>query len=183
MPLQINTTRGQIGIRTQNASQSIRNFHGEQKIETTMPKVKIKSEKPRVIIDQYQCFAEAGLKNNADLTKDMVEYAKMKHKQMIDTIVADGNRMANIKNGTPPAIPEIAEKNARGPEKQFRFGPMPSSRPKIEVEGSLDISWEMGKVNISYTPRKPQITYNPGKVEVYLKQKPSIDIQYVDTRR
>lgn len=170
--IQINITKGQIGIRQPK---------GEQSIHTTMPKVKIESEKPKVIIDQYQCFAESGLKNYLDLTKEAARLGYQKVLEGITRIVEDGNRMAQIENGMPPAIPELAEKNA-WEELDYNIDVIPKSRPKIDVKGSLKIDWELGKANIDYKINKPIINFQRGKVEVYLKQKPSIDIRYVDAR-
>ena len=182
MPIQITTTKALIGINTTRGKQTISQPKGEQTIKTTAPKLKIRREAPRVIIDQYQCFAEAGLKNYIDLTK---EYADLGHQYAMEGIarrVEDGNRMAMIQKNMPDAIPELAEKNAWDPQAEFNMGTIPRSRPKIDVEGSLDIDWEMGNVDIQYTPQKPIIDFNPGKVEVYLRQKPSIEMNYVDAR-
>lgn len=179
--LQINTIRPQIQINTINGQMEIRQPKGEQSIHTTMPKVKIESETPRVIIDQYQCFAESGLKNYLDLTKEAARLGYQKVLEGITRIVEDGNRMAQIENGMPPAIPELAEKNA-WEELDYNIDTIPKSRPKIDVEGSLNIDWELGRVNIDYKINKPIINFQRGKVEIYLKQKPSIEIKYVDER-
>jgi hypothetical protein len=61
-------------------------------------KVEIESELPRVQIDQYQCFAEAGLKNNGDLLR---EAAQMSIQQAMDytaKAAADGDELAAIEN-------------------------------------------------------------------------------------
>ncbi|WP_069650367.1 DUF6470 family protein [Caloranaerobacter ferrireducens] len=181
MPLQITTTKPIIQINTTNGQMNIRQPKGEQNIETTMPRVKIESEKPRVIIDQYQCFAESGLKNYLDLEKQAAMLGYQRVLEGIARIVEDGNRMAQIENGMPPAIPELAEKNA-WEEFDYNIDIIPKSRPKIDVEGSLNIDWELGKVNIDYKTNRPIINFQRGKVEIYLKQKPSIEIRYVDVK-
>lgn len=171
----MNVTPPQIQIKTTNAQVTIEQPKGKQTITTTKPKAIMNSEKPHVIIDQYQCFAEAGLKNYLDLTKENAHFARQKVLEGIARIVDDGNRLAMIDKNMPPAIPELAEKNAWSNQKEFDIGTIPSSRPKIEVRGHLDINWEMGKVNIDYKVNKPIINYKRGKVEYSLKQKPRID--------
>ncbi|EOC99390.1 hypothetical protein L21TH_2571 [Caldisalinibacter kiritimatiensis] len=161
---------------------NIQQPRGEQTIRTTKPKANIKSEKPKVIIDQYQCFAEAGLKNFLDLTKEAAQLGRQKALEAITRIVQDGNRMAMIQKNMPPAIPELAEKNAWDDNLDYNIGLIPKSRPKIEVKGDLKIDWVLGKVDINYKVNKPKINYNPAKVEIYIKQKGSIDVQYVDVK-
>lgn len=115
-------------------------------IQTTYPKVQIDRQLPKVIIDQYQCFAEAGLKNNADFGADSVAYAYSKGAEGIDTIVSEGNRMGAIETGNLDVITDIAFESGLE-EKEFNVDIIPKSRPKIEVEGHLNIEYEMGKVN------------------------------------
>ena len=182
MSLTINTVRPQIQINTTNARLDIQQPKGEQQLRTTMPKAIIRSEKPKVIIDQYQCFAESGLKNVMDLTREAAQLGRQAAMQAIARIAEDGNRLAQVENKMPDAIPELAEKNAWAPERVYDIATMPMSRPKIDVVGSIDIQWEMGKVNHTYTPRKPVVNYIPGKVDIYLKQKPSIEIRYIDEK-
>lgn len=181
MPLQITTTKPIIGIQTTNGQMSIQQSRGEQTIRTTMPKANIKSEKPKVIIDQYQCFAEAGLKNFLDLTKENAQLGGQRALEAIARIAQDGDRLAMIQKNMPPAIPEIAEKNAWD-ELDYNIGTIPKSRPKIEVTGDLKIDWVLGKVNIDYKANKPSIHYKMGRVDIYLRQKGNIDIQYVDIK-
>lgn len=180
MGLQINTVKPLLEVNVTRPGMSISQSNGEQTITTAKAKLNIQSEKPRVIIDQYQCFAEAGLKNYLDLTKEGARLGAQKAMEAIARYIEDGDRMAQIENGTPQAIPELAEKNAWKPQQVFDIGTIPKSRPKIDVEGSLNIEWQMGNVNIDYKVNKPKIDIRPNKVEIYLKQKPSIDIRYIN---
>lgn len=115
-------------------------------IQTTYPKVYIDRKLPKVTIDQYECFAEAGLKNNADFSKEYVEYSKSKASEAIEQIVYEGDRMAMIENRMPDAIPEIAFENSIK-EKDWNMNMIPESRPKIDIDGYLNLEWEMGKLN------------------------------------
>ncbi|RKD32333.1 DUF6470 family protein [Thermohalobacter berrensis] len=182
MGLKINTTWAKLAMNTTRGQMKIQQPRGEQTIKQTKPQVKIKSEKPKVIIDQYQCFAEAGLKNFLDLTREQINLARQAALEGIGRRAQDGDRMAMIQKNMPPAIPEIAEKNAWDDELDYNVDLMPKSRPKIQVKGDLKIDWVLGKAEINYTPKKPKTNYQRGKVEIYLKQKGSIDIQYVDVK-
>lgn len=182
MGFQINTVKAQIGINTTKGEFSIRQPKGEQSITTEKTKLHIDSELPKVKIDQYQCFAEAGLKNYMDLTRENTQYATQKLQEAIQRYISDGDRMAMIGNNMSDAIPELAYQNSMDKEKVFDIGTIPKSRPKINVTGRLDISWDIGKANIEYKVNKPQINITKNKVEIYLKQKPSIEINYVNEK-
>ncbi len=182
MGFQINTVRGQIGIETQKGQMNIQQPKGEQSIEQIPAKMEIDREAPKVIIDQYQCFAEAGLKNIEDLMKEHVQLSKQATMKAIARIAADGNRLAEVQNDMPSAIPELAEKNSWTEQKQFGFDLIPKSRPKIDVTGHLNIHWNLNGAKIDYRPQKPIVDIQKNKVNIYMKQWPSIDIRYVDER-
>ncbi|MDK2919036.1 MAG: hypothetical protein PWQ37_1769 [Candidatus Petromonas sp.] len=178
--LKINTSPALIGINTTPGKMEITQPKADINMNTEHPRIEIHSEQVRVQIDQYQCFAEAGLKNYLDLTKETVQLAKQAAMQGIERIVRQGNELAAIENGLDP-IPNQAEENAFELfKKEFNFDLIPKSRPKIDFKGgTVDIKVHEGKVNMDIKVNKPQINYTPGKVEIYLRQKNSIDIQYV----
>ena len=115
-------------------------------IQTTYPKVQINRQMPRVKIDQYECFRDAGLKNNADFSADSAAYSYKRGMEGIGNIVDEGNRLQAIENGNFDVICDIAFESGLE-EVDYNVDIIPKSRPKIEVEGSLNIEYEMGKVN------------------------------------
>lgn len=182
MRLSITTVKPILEHNTTWGKMNIEQPKGEQSITQIPPRMEIDRELPKVIIDQYQCFAEAGLKNYRDLTLDNVQFAKQKVAEAISRIISDGRRMASIENNMPEAIPELAKRNSQKPEKQFIFDLIPKSRPKIDVTGHLNINWQLGKADINYRPVKPNIDYQRGSVDIYLKQRPSIEINFIDEK-
>ncbi|QEK13561.1 hypothetical protein FQB35_02390 [Crassaminicella thermophila] len=144
------------------------------------PKLEIHSEQVKVQIDQYPCRAEEGLKNYIDLTKDNAAFAKQKAMEGIARIVSQGNQLAAIQNGGNP-IADQAEENAYNLfDKEFNFDLIPKSRPKIDfIGGKVDIKFIEGKVKPQVKVNKPIINYTVGKFEIYLRQKNSINIEYV----
>lgn len=182
MPLSITTTKGQIGIKTTNAYLDMRQPKGEQSIKQIKPQMIIDRELPKVLIDQSQPFSEAGRKSWAEFAAEYAQLGRQQALESIGRIVEDGNRMAQIQNRMPDAIPEIALKNSTPKQHEFDFALMPTSRPKIEVTGYLNIDWQLGGVEYSYTPRKPVADYHPGKAEIYMKQYPKTEIRYIDNR-
>ena len=182
MPLSIATVKGQIGIKTTNAYLDMSQPKGEQFIRQIKPQMIIDRELPKVLIDQSQPFAEAGRKPWSQVAAEYAQMGRQQALEGIGRIVDDGNRMAMIQRKMPAAIPELALKNSRTKQHEFNFGMIPTSRPKIEVTGHLNIDWQLGGVEYSYTPRKPVADYHPGKAEIYMKQYPHIEFKYIDNR-
>lgn len=180
MAIEINTTRAHIGIKTSQAALNIQQPRGQLQIKTESPKMTIDQELPRVQLSQYSCFAEAGLKNVADLRREIVEYSKAAAQEGVAQKAGEGDRMARIERGEN-ALAEIAADNSYQPL-DFNIGFIPQSRPKIQVSGYLDIQWQVGKIDTEYYPQKPTIQYLPGQVEIYLRQRPEIDINYIDEK-
>ncbi|QZY57541.1 DUF6470 family protein [Crassaminicella profunda] len=174
------STRAQIGINRTPGKLEINQPNPELKMHTQPPKIQIKSEQSKVQIDQYVCFKEEGQKNVEDLIKDNAAFAKQKSLQGIARIVRQGNEMAAIEN-KGDVIPSQARENAHDLfNKEFNIGVIPKSRPQINFTGgTVDIQSEWGKVTFDAKVSKPNINYTRGKLETYLKQKNSLNIEVV----
>lgn len=181
--LKITTTPALIGINTTPAKIEIQQPKPEISMHTEHPRVEIKNELPKVIIDQYECFADAGLKNFLDLTKEAAQLGKQAALQGIERRVNQGNQMKDIHKDFNP-IAQQADYNAFELfNKQFTFGTVPKSRPKIELkEGKPHIEFREGRVDFDVKLSKPIVNYSRGSVEIYLRQKNSIDIEYVGNK-
>lgn len=180
MPLQIKTTPGLIGINMELGRQTIRQLRGELKIRQGKAEMHLDRELPKVLIDQYQCFAEAGRKNNRDLMQDIVSRARQKWLQGIERRIREGQMLSHIENKGNP-IPAIAVENAY-PQHDFNIAFIPKSRPEFTVEGHLNIQWKITEPEIAYQARKPMITYEPGGVDIFIRQWPNIEINYIDEK-
>lgn len=180
--LRFTITDAKIGIKTTKGQYDITSSKGDQSITTTKPKMTISGEPKKAIIDSYESWAERGFKNNIDILSENAQLAKQAAINGLARVVADGNRMADIRKNMPPAIPEIAEKNTRPEIREFGFGMIPLSKPNVTIVGGQSIDWQLGSTNIDYTPSKPEINYDRGKVEVYMTQYQNLQIEYIDTR-
>ena len=182
--LRITKTDAQIGIETRKAQVEMNSRTAKLNIQQNPGKVEQTSELPKVQIDQYQCFAEAGRKNNMDLMLEIKQLAEQRAAEYTAKVVSDGNSLAAIENKSNP-IPGFAERDAY-PEHEFGMVTMPQSRPKIEVTGDLKFNVEKSSVDIEFEPNKLDVQVTPHEVNIYLKQKPSLQIEYlgekVDTK-
>ncbi len=182
MALSIQTTDIQLEYNRIPSKQEIETRNARLEFKQKHAKVNITTEKPKVLIDQYECFAEAGLKGNYDFTKEATQRAYQQVMEFIGKTASDGNTLAAIENGGNP-MKAIAVRDAY-PKYEFGLGFIPKSRPKIEVTGSVNIDWERNwegvnnGVDGTYTPGSVNIDFEPAKINMYVKQYPSVDIRY-----
>lgn len=182
MGLSIRTTDIQLGIERTPSSLQMDIQNAKLELHQKHAKVNITTENPRVLIDQYQCFAEAGLKGNYDFTKEAAQLAYRQVMSFIGETARDGNTLAAIEKGGNP-IADIAVRRAY-PQKEFGLDFIPKSRPEIEVTGSIDIQWDrngegaFNGVEGNYIPGYARFDFEPARINIYVKQYPSVDIKY-----
>ncbi len=183
MAIQISTTKPQIQLNISKPSISLNQPKGDLKIKQVKAELKIKTENAKISIDQYNCFAEAGLKNYKDLMKQYTQLGRRKALEGITKIVSEGNMMSDIRKGNPSAIPQIAKWASWGSKRDYNFSMIPLSRPDITIiKGDFKVNWELGGADIKYTPKKVQVEFNRGRIKAYVNQKPSFQMKYLDER-
>lgn len=183
LQLQINHTWPQIGINRTPGRFEMQSPGYTLDMSITQAKLEMKSTPPKITIDQSQCFSEAGLKGNAELSAENASYSRSEMLKSIGRIADQGNQLANIPDAVN-AIPDQGYYNAFEQfDKEFNMDTIPKSRPKIDViEGTLDIQVIEGTVSNNSIPQKTSLQYQRGAVEVYLKQRPSLDVRFVDMK-
>ena len=180
MDLRITTTTAILDIHRTPGKLEIQQPKADMEMDIQEPRLQIHTEHGQVIIDQSQCFAESGLKNPFDLTRDFAAFSRNKLLQTIEKITRQGNELSSIHNRYDP-IPMQAEENAYiWDQVEFNIETMPKSRPEIDFKGgTVNIEVVEGKVNLSVRINKPIINFTYGKIDHYLKQKNSIQVEYV----
>lgn len=182
MGLNIRTTDIQIGIDRTPSSLQIETQNAKLEQHQKRAKVNITTEKSRVLIDQYECFAEAGLKNNNDFAREAAQLGRQQAMNFIGETAQDGNTLAAIERGGNPNA-AIAARNAY-PRKHFGLAFIPQSRPKIEVTGSIDIQWDRNWEGVNngvegnFIPGNVNINFEPTMINIFVKQYPSVEISY-----
>ncbi|MGE4284121.1 MAG: DUF6470 family protein [Clostridia bacterium] len=176
--LQISQTHAQIGIETQKAQLYMQSLPAKLNMHQEYAKIEIELDLPKVHIDQYQCFAEAGRKNNRDLLKETVQLASQQAMQYIAKTAADGKTLQAVQDGGN-AIAEIAARGAGSQKKEFGMVTIPKSRPKIEVTGDVKLYYRSGGVQYSYQSGEMKIQATPSEINIYMKQYTSIQFKYV----
>lgn len=183
MSLEISQTYARLGVERTQSSLEMKSKFATLELDSKEPKINIRTELPKVEIDQYECFASAGLKKPLDLTADMAEQSKGNAIEYIGKVAADGDMLAAIENGGRQ-IPEIAARDAY-PQHEFGMVTMPSTGPKITVTGSLEIDAERTSEGVNngvdgvYTPGELDIRYTPDKIRFYMEQYAAVNIKYI----
>ena len=179
--LRITTTPALIGIQATSGKLEIRQPKAEVELNIQHPKVEIRTEYGKIHIDQYQCFAEAGLKNFLDLTIENRAFAQRKFAQAVARIVRQGDEMVSeLFRGTDMIAVHAAENALNKNKREFNMDTIPKSRPKIDFSGGVvDIHVIEGRVNPRVQINKPIIDFTRGKVDIYLRQRNSVNIEYV----
>ena len=183
MALSINTTDIRLEYERIASSLSIETRSAKLELHQKHAKVNIKTEKPRILIDQYECFASAGLKNNYDFIREAAQRGYQNAIEVIGKKAQDGRMLAAIEKGGNP-IAVIARRDSF-PEHEFGLDFIPKASPKFDVTGDLQIeperNWEgvNNGVEGNYVPGNVNIGYTPGKVSVNVLQYPSVEIKYL----
>ncbi|WP_024832776.1 DUF6470 family protein [Ruminiclostridium josui] len=184
MGLSIQTTPAKISIETVNCKIERKSEMARLELKQKPPVVNIKTELPRVLIDQYECFAEEGLKNNYDLLKEQSGYAYRHVMEYIARVAQDGDAMAKIGRKANIMI-DIAQRNSVTTH-EFGMVTMPMARPKIDYVGGTvefdpepinDIGMRNGVIG-TYIPPHTEFNYTPGKVYTKMESYGSIEIKY-----
>lgn len=183
MALSIHTTDIQLGYERIPPNLSIETRSAKLELHQKHAKINIRTEKPRILIDQYECFASAGLKGNADFMKEAAQRGYQNAMEVIGKRAQDGRMLAAIEKGGNP-IAYIARRDSF-PEHEFVLDFIPKARPKIDVTGDLQIeperNWEGANNGVegNYIPADVNIDYTPGRITVNVLQYPSVEIKYL----
>ena len=175
--LRIEQTYARIGVETQRSEIQIQSKLPKLQMQQINAKIEIDKQEPRVIIDQRACFSSAGLKSVSELIDQAAQEGMQQAFAYAGKKASEGDMLANIRN-KGNAIAEIARSNSVTVH-EFNIDNIPKERPRIEVEGYINISAVKGEINSQVEEGSVNITASEPKVNLYLREKPSISIQYV----
>ncbi len=183
MDITINQTFAKIGMDTTKSSLEMRSSPAKLELHQNHARLSISTEKPKIMIDQYECFASSGLKNDMDLLLKAKQKAYQQVMSFIQKTAEDGKRLRAIEDGGN-VIASIAKRDAF-PTNEFGMVVMPATGPEITlVEGSIKIDLASTNNGLkpaiegNYLPGWVNMKYNPNDVNIYMLQEPSIEIVY-----
>ncbi|CAM3692999.1 DUF6470 domain-containing protein [Cohnella lubricantis] len=175
--LSIHQTFGQIGMKAEPGSQSIRSPRGDQSIRQQPADLQIKSPPGRLAIDSAAAWDALGKGGNLAWSSRIYSQSKNILLQGIAKTAQDGERMGDLLSpGNPFA--QIARSDALADRPSVSYtgaaGYMNVKVSYAPQDASVQVTPH--KAEISYTPRKPEVQYHPGSVDIYSRQRNSIDI-------
>ncbi|MGE5472842.1 MAG: DUF6470 family protein [Ignavibacteriales bacterium] len=175
--LRIEQTYGKIGIDKYPSKLEINSKQANLNMHKTLVQVEINQELPKVIIDQHECFASAGLKNNLELVQEAAEAGRQQALAYTAQKSQEGDRFANIasKENTVAAL----AKEHSFDQHVFNIDSIPKVRPKIDFVGRLDISFKKGQITNDVEQGYMNMNFSKAQIEMYELQKPSVNIEYI----
>ena len=175
--LRIEQTYAKIGVETFNSQLRINSKQSTIDMHQTFTQVKLEKELPKVIIDQHDCFATAGLKNDMEILLEAKQNAYAQVMEYTARKAQDGDMMANLRN-RGNVIAAIASRDS-SEQHEFNIDLIPKARPRIEVTGYLNIGFEDGKVTNNVNEGYLNMKFTEPQINMYLLQKPSVNIEYI----
>ncbi|WP_251554715.1 DUF6470 family protein [Neobacillus muris] len=178
--IRISQTNAQIGLRITQPVQEIHQPQAEISIQQVPAEMTIERQPSELRIDQDEAWNQLGLKKLSVLMKDMAAYSRQKGFEAIAKIAAEGEQMAHIELKRD-AIVDIAKAKAMPGPADFTIAFIPSyGSVHIQYKPSeIHIDWQLGGASSEYQPTKAVHEYTPGKTEVYLQQRPQLEISFV----
>ncbi len=180
--LRIHQTWAKIGLNSQMAQLKLQIKEPFLELKTTHLKVKLEREPARVECDATKCWEERGFKTIATFGRGNAHKGREACAQHIREVVTEGDMMAAIEsNSIEDCIAYYASLAWDTPE--FNIALVPKSRVDIKViPGELKIDWELGKVRGNLRWGKVSGNYIKPELQIYLREKASIKIEYVGSR-
>ena len=176
MELRIKHQFPQVGIKIQNAAINTHTTQPHIQLDRSAAVLEIESPRPRIHIDQSQCFADAGLKSPQRFTDDQAAQGKSAALEATARKAAEGHQLAQI-NGT--SVADIAKSHS---QKQVRITvkAVPQKPPEIYFEISqVRMNYQPAEIKVSAQRGELQSDYQPGVVEIYEQQKALLEISWV----
>jgi hypothetical protein len=177
--IRLQSTFAQTAITTYKSMLEIEQPKPELSIQQLPTDLDIKKTPSKLTIDQTKAREDVDLKH---ISRRIEEAAQRGYQDWLSGLVRvsqDGDELMMIESGGHP-IAAQAKRNSESPILEFNIGWIPSvGGVKINYDpGKVDIKWQVNKPIIESTTNKPLINYTPGKVEISLKQYPSLKIDF-----
>lgn len=177
--LQIQTTRGILGLQIDKPIQEIEQPRATLTQEQPAAILEMSSTRPQLSLDTTEVRADIDLKSPLRRSAENAQYGMQQLMEGIARRAQEGQQLVQIENGGG-AIADIAKQNGTPPPKQMAFK-FVGDRTKIQM------SFQPGSLNINATPQKainnvqinkPIHNYTQGKVTGVMEQYPSIQIDW-----
>ncbi|HPT83792.1 MAG TPA: DUF6470 family protein [Limnochordia bacterium] len=147
---------------------SVEYYWPRAEIKQQLSQVQIRTSGPVVEIDQRECWADLGLPNLPDFSKQVRDQARSKTLEAIGKIAAEGDEVVERAGHWREEIVFADQARRRMDERipELNIRPAPTARPKIDFHYELKLDWSRGGVEITHHIQPPVITWQLGGVYV-----------------
>lgn len=170
----------QIQIRTISAKQEITQPQATIEIEQPRAELKMDSKPAKLHIDQSQAWEDMNILSVFKSGDRFASEGMSSVQEGMARRAEEGKEMMRIENMGNPIIDQAVQQSER-PEKPIGIQFIPSYfavQTRYEP-GELTIDFKVRQAVMDALANRPEISYKPGKVETSLKQKASLDINFV----
>ncbi|PKM77592.1 MAG: hypothetical protein CVU90_07010 [Firmicutes bacterium HGW-Firmicutes-15] len=168
--LRIEQQYAMIGMDIRKPSINLHSTLPSIELQTSPAELEMESPRPRIHIDQRQCFADAGLKSPSVLSEDCVARARSQALEGIGRRVSEGNQLAKINGAT---VADVAGNSYIFEDKvDFNCTAIPKQRPEISFDlQPVAVNFRRGEVQLQLRRGTVENNFEWGKVDIYLRQK------------
>ncbi|MFC4811616.1 DUF6470 family protein [Paenibacillus sp. GCM10023250] len=176
--LSIRQTYAAIGIESGPAKQEMTSPRGDQQIEQPAAKMDFQSVSGRLEVDSSQAWHALGKGPNLEWSSAVYSQMKSVFLQQLAQKVEEGKRLADLANPRNAFADLARQVYYRSNLVDYQTIKPDYDNVKLSyTPGETSTRIEASPVHIRYEPRKPEIHAERGKLDIYLRQKNSIDIE------
>lgn len=179
--IQIETTRGILGLQIQKPVQEIEQPNATISLEQPAAILEMSTTRPTLSLDTTEARADIDLKSIIRRNKENADYGKQQALAGIARRASEGQQLIAIEHGSNALVNIIKE--------QTTPAPAPLGLHFVRGMTKVQVAIQPGSLNIQVTPQqikydaqvnKPIHNYTPGKVTGSMEQWPSIhiDVKY-----
>lgn len=174
--LSIRQTFATTAIETRQAKLNIESPSGDLDIQTSQATMEITRQPAELTVDSSQAWMALGRGNHLEWYRMVSNQMEEEYLLNLSRIVEEGNRLADFTKPNNTVADMMVNRIQEQSNIQY-VGEASSNNVRLEYTPSqADIHWNSHETDINYTPNKPQTTYEPGAVDVYIKNKNSLQM-------
>ncbi|GMK38262.1 hypothetical protein PCCS19_13160 [Paenibacillus sp. CCS19] len=178
--LSIRQTYAAIGIDSEPTKQQMHMPQGDQQIQQPSAKMDFETTLPQLSIDSSEAWHALGHGPNLEWSSAIYSQMKSIFLQQLAKQVEEGKRLADITNPRS-AFADLAQDALFRPN-PVNYQTVSPGYLNVRVgynSGSVRTDIDASPVQLDYTPHKAEIEAQRGRLDIYLRQKNSIEISVV----
>lgn len=179
--LNIQITPAKLGLDIHPGSMRLEQSHASMTIEQSQAEMRVQNPSGHLQIDNSAPLQELGLGSPLVSAREQAAASIRTTQQGIARRSQVGDRMMR----QPNVIGAIAKETIRASNRvETNVGVVPRSRPEINYVGELSprIDFIPQTLHIQITPTPVQVDVGLAAVSAYLKQRGSVEIEYIGSR-